>query len=139
MLSSMFAGSFTGAVHNFCRSALLSPAISFSVKSGATLTFCNKTGSMVKLAVASTPAGRRCRFLFKLSLLDFHSVTGSSAGSFTHGRSAASTSSQRASGGACPSRVFGPFNWHNLAFDPFKLSPPAGQRAMRESLCGVVV
>jgi len=34
---------------------------------------------------------------------------------------------------------FGPFNWHNLAFDPFKPSQPAGQRAMRESLCGVVV
>src|SRR5450631_3994714 len=80
-----------------------------------------------------------CRFPFKLSLLDFHSVTDSSARSLTHGRSAATTRSQRPSGGAGPSCVFGPFNWHNLAFDPFKLSPPAGQRAMRESLCRVAV
>jgi hypothetical protein len=77
----------------------------------------------------------RCRFPFKLSLLGFHSVTDSSAGPLTHGRSAASTPSQRPSGGAGPSCVFGPFNWHNLAFDPLKLSPPAGQRAdARKSL-----
>ena len=79
----------------------------------------------------------QCRFPFKLSLLDFHSVTDSSAGPLTHGRSAASTRSQCPSGGAGPSRVFGPFNWHNLAFDPFKLSPSASQCAMHESLCGV--
>ena len=43
-------------------------------------------------------------------------------GRLTHMRTAASTRSQRTLGGACPSHLFGPFNWHNLAFDPFKLS-----------------
>jgi len=28
-------------------------------------------------------------------------------------------------------RSFDPFNWHNLAFDPFNLSPRAGQCALR--------
>jgi len=72
-----------------------------------------------------------CRFSFNLSFLIFHSVTDSSAGPLTHGRSATSIRSQRPAGSAGPSSLFGPFNWHNLAFDPFKMSPRAGQRAVR--------
>ena len=45
-----------------------------------------------------------------MSLLDFPSVTDSSAESLTHGCSAASTRSQRPLGGACPSRIFGPLD-----------------------------
>ena len=94
-------------------------------------------GERVRSACSAVTTLTGCRFPFKPSVSDFQSVTDNSAGSLTYGRSGASTGSQPPSGGACPSRLFGSFNWHNLAFDPYKLSPRAGLRAMSESLCGV--
>ena len=67
-----------------------------------------------------------CRFPFNLSLLIFHVVTDKVTWlpifhSFQW-RHSLTSGSRVPDGGARP---FAPFIWHNLAFDPFNLSPSA--------------
>jgi hypothetical protein len=63
---------------------------------------------------------------------DFQSVTDSSPASLIHRPSAAIARSQFPTGLIRPSCLSYPFNWHRLAFDLFKLSLPAGVRAVRK-------
>ena len=52
------------------------------------------------------------------------------------GSSAMSDCSQLPASGVCPTRLSDPFNWHNLAFELFKLSLPAGLRTVRKVSAG---